>query len=149
MRAVFTIATALGVMGVAETFLLFMLAERVCGLDHDMIRTLIYLKLSVSGHLTLFVTRSRGPFWSRPAPAPILLGAVIGTQAIATLIAVYGLLMTPLGWRWAGFVWAYALAWFLAEDRVKLAVNRWLDHHPGRPRRNHLRGVRFGLAEQR
>ncbi|MEE6168908.1 MULTISPECIES: plasma-membrane proton-efflux P-type ATPase [unclassified Mycolicibacterium] len=139
MRSVLTVATALGVMGVAETFLLFMLADKVLGLDHDLIRTLIYLKLSVSGHLTVFVTRTRGPFWSRPAPAPILLGAVIGTQAIATLIAVYGLLMTPLGWGWAGLVWGYALFWFLIEDRVKLATNRWLDRHPAYGHPNRLR----------
>lgn len=30
-------------------------------------------------------------------PAPVLLAAVIGTQLLATCIAVYGLLMTPLG----------------------------------------------------
>ncbi|MFZ0832705.1 MAG: plasma-membrane proton-efflux P-type ATPase [Mycobacterium sp.] len=132
MRAVLAVATALGVMGVAETFLLFMLADKVFGLDHDLIRTLIYLKLSVSGHLTVFVARTRGPLWSRPAPAPILLAAVVGTQAIATLIAVYGALMTPLGWAWAAVVWVYALLWFLVEDRVKLATYRWLD----RPHRN-------------
>jgi len=33
---------------------------------------------------------------------------------------VYGLFMTPLGWGWALFVWGYALAWFLINDRVKL-----------------------------
>jgi len=130
MRSVLTVATSLGIMGVAETFLLFVLADKVVGLDHDLIRTLIYLKLSVSGHLTVFVTRTRHPFWSRPAPAPILLAAVIGTQAIATLISVYGLAMTPLGWRWAGLVWGYALLWFLVEDRVKLAAHDWLDRHP-------------------
>lgn len=130
MRTVLTIATAIGLMGVAETFLLFLLADRVFALKEDLIRTLIYLKLSVSGHLTIFVTRTRGPFWTRPAPAPILLGAVVGTQLIATLIAVYGALMTPLGWRWAAVVWAYALLWFLVEDRVKLAAHRWIDHHP-------------------
>jgi H+-transporting ATPase len=46
--------------------------------------------------------------------------AVCGTQTVATLIAVYGLFMTPLGWGWALFVWGYALAWFLVNDRVKL-----------------------------
>jgi H+-transporting ATPase len=132
MRTVLVVATALGTMGVAETFLLFALASQVFGLSHTFIRTLIYLKLSVSGHLTIFVTRTRGPFWTRPAPAPLLLGAVIGTQLIATTIAVYGLLMTPLGWGWAGVVWAYALAWFLVEDQVKLATYRWLGHHPRR-----------------
>jgi H+-transporting ATPase len=43
------------------------------------------------------------------------------------LIAVYGLFMTPLGWGWAGFVWAYALAWALVNDRVKLLAYRIFD----------------------
>ncbi|QUR69968.1 plasma-membrane proton-efflux P-type ATPase [Mycobacterium spongiae] len=126
MRSVLTVATVLGVMGVAETFLLFVVADRMFGLDRDLIRTLIYLKLSVSGHLTVFVTRTRGAMWSSPAPARVLLLAVIGTQVIATLIAVYGLLMTPLGWGWAAIVWCYALFWFLIEDQVKLVTYRLL-----------------------
>jgi H+-transporting ATPase len=52
---------------------------------------------------------------------------VLGTQTLATLIAVYGLFMTPLGWGWALFVWGYALAWFLLTDRVKLVAYRVLD----------------------
>ena len=134
MRSVLAVATAIGLMGVAETFLLYALTRQVAGLDADLIRTLIYLKLSVSGHLTIFVTRSPGPFWRRPHPARILTAAVLGTQAIATLIAVYGFLMTPLGWGWAGVVWAYALFWFLVEDRVKLATHWWLRRHPAEPR---------------
>ena len=53
--------------------------------------------------------------------------AVVGTQIVATLIAVYGLFMTPLGWGWAMFVWGYALAWFLLNDRVKLLAYRIFD----------------------
>ncbi|MCV7344256.1 plasma-membrane proton-efflux P-type ATPase [Mycolicibacterium rhodesiae] len=127
MQGILVIATALGLMGVAETFLLFFFADKYFGLDHDLIRTLIYLKLSVSGHLTIFVTRTRRPFWSSPAPARVLLVAVIGTQAVATVIAVCGFAMTPLGWRWAAVVWVYAIAWFFVEDRVKLLAYRWLD----------------------
>jgi hypothetical protein len=52
---------------------------------------------------------------------------VLGTQIIATLIAVYGLFMTPLGWGWAGFVWGYALLWFLVNDRIKLLAYRIFD----------------------
>jgi H+-transporting ATPase len=37
-------------------------------------------------------------------------------QAAATLIAVYGVFMAPIGWGWALFVWGYALAWFLVND---------------------------------
>jgi hypothetical protein len=63
--------------------------QRVFNLDRDVIQSLMYLKLSVAGHLTIFVTRTPGPFWSH-RPAPIRLGTVVGTQLIATLVAVYG-----------------------------------------------------------
>jgi H+-transporting ATPase len=97
MRMVLGISTVLGVIGVVSAFGLFYLGERVFHLDRAHIQTLMYLKLSVAGHLTIFLTRTRGPLWSI-GPARILWVAVLGTQIIATLIAVYGLFMTPLGW---------------------------------------------------
>ena len=126
MRMVLGISTVLGVIGVVSAFGLFYLGERVFHLDRAHIQTLMYLKLSVAGHLTIFLTRTRGPFWSI-RPAKILWVAVLGTQIVATLIAVYGLFMTPLGWGWAGFVWGYALLWFLLNDRVKLLAYRIFD----------------------
>jgi H+-transporting ATPase len=126
MRLVLGISTVLGVMGVISAFALFYLAERVFHFDRAHAQTMMYLKLSVAGHLTIFLTRTRGPFWSI-RPAPILWMAVLGTQILATLIAAYGFLMTPLGWGWALFVWAYALTWFIVNDRVKLLAYRILD----------------------
>ncbi len=132
MHVVLGIATVLGLVGPIATFALFYLGDRVFHLDRSHLQTLMYLKLSVAGHLTIFLTRTRGPFWSI-RPARILLAAVLGTQAIATLIAVYGLLMAPLGWGWALFVWVYALAWFLVLDRVKLLAYKFLDPDELRP----------------
>jgi H+-transporting ATPase len=86
----------------------------------------MYLKLSVAGQLTIFLTRTRGPFWSI-RPGRMLVGAVCAAQLTATLIAVYGVFMTPLGWGWAGFVWGYAIAWFLLSDRIKLLAYRIFD----------------------
>jgi H+-transporting ATPase len=126
MRVVLGIATVLGIAGVVSAFGLFYLGERVFHLDRAHIQTLMYLKLSVAGHLTIFLTRTRGPFWSI-RPARILWVAVVGTQILATVIAVYGLFITPLGWGWALFVWGYALAWFLVNDRVKLLAYRVFD----------------------
>jgi H+-transporting ATPase len=133
MRMVLGISTVLGVIGVVAAFGLFYLAEEnlltgfLPHLDRAAIQTLIYLKLSVAGHLTIFLTRTRGPFWSI-RPARILWIAVLGTQTVATLIAVFGILMEPLPWKWALFVWGYALAWFLLNDRIKLLAYRILDH---------------------
>ena len=127
MGRVLGVSTALGVAGLVASFGLFYLAERVFNLNQDMVQTLMYLKLSVAGHLTIFLTRTRRSFWST-RPAPILVWAVLGTQLVATLIAVYGIFMTPIGWHWALLVWGYALFWFLVNDGVKLAAYRLLEY---------------------
>jgi H+-transporting ATPase len=126
MPMVLGIASVLGVAGVLASFLLFYLGERVFHLSREMIQSLMYLKLSVAGHLTIFLTRARGPFWSI-RPARILLLAVVGTQVVATFIAVYGIFMPPIGWHWAGFVWAYAVGWWLVNDRIKLVAYKLLE----------------------
>ena len=130
MRLVLGVATVLGVVGVATAFGLFYLGERVFHLDRSHVQTLMYLKLSVAGHLTIFLTRTRGPWWST-RPANILLFAVLGTQAIATLMAIFGFgIVTPLGWQLAAFVWAYAIVCALLTDPVKLLAYRILDPPP-------------------
>ena len=126
MRTVLGIATVLGVVGPIAAFGLFYVGGQVFDLDRTHLQTLMYLMLSVAGHLTIFQTRTRGPFWSI-RPARILWIAVLGTQALATLIAVFGVFMTPLGWTWAAIVWGYALAWFVVSDGVKLLAYKVLD----------------------
>jgi H+-transporting ATPase len=126
MRLVLGIATVLGVVGPIAAFGLFFLGDRVFHLNHPHLQTMMYLLLSVAGILTIWQTRARGPWWSL-RPSWIFSTAVFGAQAVATLLAVFGVLMTPLGWGWALFVWGYALAWFLATDPVKLLAYRVLD----------------------
>ncbi|MCB1353388.1 MAG: plasma-membrane proton-efflux P-type ATPase [Rhodobacteraceae bacterium] len=126
MHRVLGIATVLGIVGPIASFGLFYIADRVVQMPRDQIQSLMYLLLSVAGHLTVFLARTRGPFWSS-RPATALLVAVTGTQVIATLIAVYGLFMTPLGWGWALVVWGYALAWFLVTDLLKVMAYRVVD----------------------
>jgi H+-transporting ATPase len=131
MSMVLGVATVLGIVGVLASFGLFYLGEHIFRLSREMIQSFMYLKLSVAGHLTIFATRTRGRFWSF-RPAPVLLGAVLVTQLVATFIAVYGLFMAPIGWGWAALVWGYAMAWFLFNDQVKLAAYRIFDpQHPG------------------
>jgi H+-transporting ATPase len=126
MPVVLGVATALGVAGVIASFGLFYLGERVFHLNRETIQSLMYLKLSVAGHLTIFVTRTRKRFWSI-RPARILVGAVLGTQLLATLIATLGIFMAPVGWKLALLVWGYALAWFLVNDQVKLFAYKIFD----------------------
>jgi len=126
MRLVLGMASVLGLVGPVAAFGLFFLGDRVLHLNHPELQTMMYLTLSVAGHLTIFLARTRGPFWSI-RPARVLWLAVLGTQIMATLIAVSGLFMSPVNWRYAALVWGYAIAWFLVTDRVKLLAYRLLD----------------------
>jgi H+-transporting ATPase len=116
------VATVLGIFGVVATFGLFYVAEKVFHLSNETIQTLIYLKLSVAGHLTIFITRTRGSIFKSIRPSRLLFFAVLGTQTFATLLAVYGIFMAPIGWSLALLVWVYALGWFLINDLIKQAA---------------------------
>jgi H+-transporting ATPase len=51
---------------------------------------------------------------------------------VATLIATFGLFMSPIGWKLALLVWGYALAWFVASDWIKVTAERIFDREqPG------------------
>jgi H+-transporting ATPase len=61
----------------------------------------------------------------------VRLGVIIpaeATQIIGTLIAVYGVFMHPIGWKLAGFVWGYALVFFVVNDFIKVRICRILNH---------------------
>jgi len=109
---------------------MFYIGVRMFHLIREVLQTLMYLKRSVAGQLTIFITRTKGPFWAIRL-AKILFFAVLGKQIIATLIAVYGIFMAPLGWNWALAVWGYALLWFLIDDVVKLMAYRIFDSKNG------------------
>ncbi len=126
MREMLSIATILGFVGTAASFVLFYIGLQVLKLDKNQLQTMMYLELSVLGHLTIFVTRTHGPFWSI-RPAKILLFAVLGTQAVATFFTVAGIFMNPIPWYLAALVWGYALVWFFLSDRIKLLAYRFLD----------------------
>lgn len=127
MRRVLGIASLLGVSGVIASFGLFYMAEEFFKIDRQTIQTLIYLKLSVAGHLTIFLTRSRkGHFWSE-RPSNILLIAVISTQVVATLIAIFGIFMPPLSWKWAAIIWLYASVEFIITDFIKVGAYKIFD----------------------
>lgn len=127
MRVVLGAGTFLGIIGVAVTFSLFYIVEHVMHLDRSVIQTLMFLKLAVAGHLTIFMTRTKGPFWSIMPSAALFWSAVV-TKLLATLLAVYGWYVTPIGWKLAGLVWGYAIIELIVTDFLKVRFYRLLDH---------------------
>lgn len=129
MRKVLTIATVLGIIGLISSFVLFYVADRVMHLPRPTIQTLMFLKLAAAGHMTIYLTRvdEARHAWTPPYPAKILFGTTETTQFIATLLAVYGIFMNPIGWWLAGLVWGWALAAFVITDFIKIYFHKRLE----------------------
>jgi H+-transporting ATPase len=120
-----SVSSVLGIAGVIASFGLFYILVEL-GMPGDVIQSLIFLKLVVAGHATIFLTRTDNWFWKRPFPSALLVQASFWSAVLATLIVVYGWFVTPVGWRYALAVWLYALVWVLFNDMVKMWAYRVL-----------------------
>lgn len=130
MHEVMAVSSVLGIAGLAASFVLFFFLEKM-SFPQPLIQTLIFLKLSVAGHSTLYVTRTgEKHFWQRPFPSLKLFVPTFGTQIIATIVAALGLFMAPAGWPYAGLIWIYALLWFILNDYLKVWTFKWLRNNP-------------------
>ena len=145
MQKVLAVASALGVYGVIESFGMYWILRDYLGLSSPMVQALIFLKLLVSGHMTIYLTRNKGAIWERPWPSWKLVVPCEATQLIGTLVVVYGWFMAPTGWPLALMVWAYTLISFCVASAVKIGVYRLLDNRADYQAR-HLERVEAAVA---
>ena len=131
MSTILGLATYLGLIGVVFSFGILYIGQVIFHLNREVLQSFIYLKLSVAGQLTVFVARTRGHFWS-VRPAWQLLAAVIGSQSVAIILTVYGILLPGMGWGYALFVIAYAFTAFVITDSLKIPVYRALERRNAR-----------------
>ena len=125
LRIILGIATFLGILGVIESFIVLYFGISILKLSIPVLQSFIYLKLSVAGHLTVFMTRTKGHFWEIKPSLQLFL-AIVVTQFIATIITVYGILLPAMGWYLAGIIWAEALVAFLIIDALKVKFYKFL-----------------------
>jgi len=129
MNRILATVSILGILGVVFSFVLLWIAKEYYHLDAGIIQTLIFLKLAVTGHMTIYLARTgQQHFWDRPYPSLALFGTAEITQVVATLMAILGIFMTPIGWLLALVIWGYALLEFVIVDLLKVWLFRGI--HP-------------------
>ena len=95
---------------VADKLLMLYIALDGLHLSISQVQTYIFLKMAVSGHLTLFVARSKNFFLKNPYPAPVMIWSGLITILIGTLLAAYGFgLITPISAREIMLIWGYVI----------------------------------------
>lgn len=127
MKNILSVASGLGFVGVISSFGLLLLAKFWFHFPIEQLQSFIFLKLSLAGHLTLFAARTRGAFFKKPYPAPLLLAAIIGTQALAVSIVGFGFFLTPVAWKYIAFLIGYTIGWLFILDGVKLLIYKRLN----------------------
>lgn len=133
MSQVITVSTIMGIVGVAGSFGMLLLAMDWLKLDIAHIQTYVFLKMAVAGHLVLFVARSKQYFWKRPWPAPLMIWSALITKLAATFLAAYGFgLITPISWPEIALIWGYSISSALVTDIVKVQVYRHLQRRTSR-----------------
>ncbi len=97
MFRVLSIASILGTLGVISSFTLYVIGFYLFPIIHQpysFLQTLIFLKLSVAGHMSIYLTRtSTKNFWEKPFPSKSLFWSSELTQ-----FAVYFLCGLRLFW---------------------------------------------------
>jgi len=121
------IAVILGVSGLVASFALFYWLN-INGFSIAIIQSILFLKLDVSGHSTLYLTRTgRKHFWEKPYPSLKFFIPAFGSRMIGTVIVLTGLFIEQLSVETVIYVWIYATIWFVVNDFIKVKSYKLYD----------------------
>ncbi len=135
LRETLSISSVLGATGLIASFLvLFVLlkthfVQQFIGQDitQAVMYTILFLKLDVSGHSTLYTTRTlEKHFWKRPFPSLKFFIPAFGSRIIGTVLAYFGIFMAPVSIATIVAIWIYSTVWFLINDFVKVQTYKIL-----------------------
>src|SRR6185437_3057378 len=126
----FTLGTFFGLVGVANSLCLYFFLADVLHFPLSLIQTAFFLKLTVSGHMLIYVAHTKERWW-KYLPARSVIAATTLTQLCATALALLGIFVVPISLGLVAFVWLWAFFWMqvgeaIKSDAVQLPVRRML-----------------------
>lgn len=124
VRERFLLSLLLGSTGIANSLILFFIMTQLVHLPWGQVQTVYFLKLTVSGHMLIYVARTRER-WFKFLPARQVIWATTLTQLIATALALTGILMpSPVPLVWAAIVWGWSFLWMQISELAKVAEQK-------------------------
>ena len=119
-----------GSVGILNSVLFYVLTAHLMQLPWDMIQTLFFLKMTVSGHMLIYVAHTKER-WYKFLPSWPVIVATTATQVVATLVVFFGFLMTAVPWHLIIVVWIWAFFWMQVSEIMK-DVRQWFERHKAR-----------------
>ncbi|MBU6231183.1 plasma-membrane proton-efflux P-type ATPase [Patescibacteria group bacterium] len=121
-RRRFTLSTIFGFVGIANSMFLLWFAVAVLHAPWAAVQTLFFLKLTVSGHMLIYIAHTEKP-WYKFLPSKQVILATSLTQLIATAMSVFGLFTAPISIGYAALVWGWSFAWMQVGEGAKRLYN--------------------------
>ncbi len=113
-----------GTAGIFNSMVLYIILIYWLHINWDIVRTIYFLKLTVSGHMLIYVAHTKEK-WFRFLPSKEVIIATAATQGIATFLALTGWLMpSKISLFWVVFVWIWAFGWMQITEVVKEIFNK-------------------------
>lgn len=97
--------------------------QRVQGLSHGGISTLLFVFLIYSAMATIIMTRTRGPFW-RSGPSRWVGSVVTGNVVLASVLAISGVAASAVPWTSVVWLSGVTAVTTVALDAVKVRMYR-------------------------
>lgn len=112
-----------GMVGVLNSFLFFFIAKNIFHLDWEVLQTLFFLKLTISGHMLIYVAHTKERWW-KFLPSASVIWATSLTQLFGTILAVFGIFMHKAPLNWIIFIWLWALFWTQISELSKFIIEK-------------------------
>lgn len=116
----FTLSSLYGLVGIANSLILFFIIRNILHLDWGAIQTIYFLKLTVSGHMLIYVAHTKQRWW-KFLPSKEVIWATTITQLIASLLAFTGFLMpSKISLFVILLIWIWSFFWMQIGELVKI-----------------------------
>ncbi|MCL4398092.1 plasma-membrane proton-efflux P-type ATPase [Patescibacteria group bacterium] len=121
IRKRFILSSLYGLVGVANSLILFFLLVGVFHISLPVVQTIYFLKLTVSGHLLIYVAHTKQRWWKFLPSNEVIIATTL-TQLVASLLAFTGWFMpAPIPLVYILGVWLWAIFWMQVSEAVKAA----------------------------
>jgi H+-transporting ATPase len=120
----FILASLYGIVGIAESLVLFWLVKDVLQLPVPEIQTMFFLNFAVFADLLIYVVHTKKHWW-KWLPAKPVIYATLSAIAVATILALSGLLFQRISGLDVLLVWGWAIVWM----QIAALVKRFFQHH--------------------
>ena len=117
-KARLVLSTLFGSVGVVNSVLFILIVRNIFHLGWETIQTLFFLKLTVSGHMLIYVAHTKER-WYKYLPSRQVIWATSLTQIVATVFALSGLFMPRVSLFMIVFVWLWAAFWMQVSELMK------------------------------